>query len=195
MSRSEQKMLTRQKIIEASGRVFRECGFGGIGVDGLAKEAGVTSGAFYVHFPSKASAFQAAIADGMAGLKNGIQHFQTLHGKEWWTEFVQFYLGEKRQCDLAQSCGLQSLAPEVIRASPEAKGLFEAELLATAQLIVEGPASTDKPATRDAALSALATLIGAVTLARAITSPEVADNLARTAYTALLPSALRPPKL
>lgn len=189
MSRAEQKLLTRQRIIEASGRGFRKSGFGGIGVDGLAKEAGVTSGAFYVHFASKTSAFHAAIADGMEDLKNGIRHFQEQHGKEWWPEFVRFYLGEKRQCDLANSCGLQSLAPEVIRASQEARMLFEAELLAAAQLIVEGPNSTDKPETRDTALSALATLIGAVTLARAINSSEVADTLASTACKSLLPSA------
>ena len=189
MSRAAQKLLTRQRIIEASGRVFRKCGFGGIGVDGLAKEAGVTSGAFYVHFPSKANAFQAAVSDGMAGLRIGIQHFQALHGQDWWPAFVHYYLDEKRQCDLAQSCGLPSLAPEVISAGTEAKELFEAELLATAQLIVEGPASMDKPVTRETALSALATLIGAITLARAITTPEIADSLARTAYAALLPGS------
>ena len=46
----------RTRILDAAGRGFRRLGFGGIGVDGLAKEAGVTSGAFYGHFPSKAEA-------------------------------------------------------------------------------------------------------------------------------------------
>ena len=37
VSRSEQKVQTRQRILEAAGRVFRKGGFDGVGVDGLAK--------------------------------------------------------------------------------------------------------------------------------------------------------------
>jgi AcrR family transcriptional regulator len=68
VSRSEQKEQTRQRILEAAGRSFRKGGFGGIGVDGLAKEAGLTSGAFYVHFGSKAEAFRESVQQGMADL-------------------------------------------------------------------------------------------------------------------------------
>ena len=45
MSRSEKKQETRQRILDAAGRGFRKGGYDGIGVDGLAKQAGVTSGA------------------------------------------------------------------------------------------------------------------------------------------------------
>ena len=55
----------RSKILNAAGRGFRSLGFGGIGVDGLAKDAGVTSGAFYGHFSSKAEAFKAAAVAGL----------------------------------------------------------------------------------------------------------------------------------
>jgi AcrR family transcriptional regulator len=40
-------------IIEAAARLFRERGFGGIGVADLMKEAGLTHGGFYGHFASK----------------------------------------------------------------------------------------------------------------------------------------------
>ena len=86
MSRTKQKLQTRQRILEAAGRGFRKGGFGGVGVDGLAKEAGVTSGAFYVHFDSKAEAFREAVAQGMSDLKDGVRHFQTTHGSTWWSE-------------------------------------------------------------------------------------------------------------
>ena len=49
----EYKQLVRRKMVDAAGRGFRKNGYGGLGVDGLAKEAGVTSGAFYGHFKSK----------------------------------------------------------------------------------------------------------------------------------------------
>ena len=48
----------RERLVEAAGRGFRTGGFGGAGVDALAKGAGLTSGAFYAHFDSKAEAFR-----------------------------------------------------------------------------------------------------------------------------------------
>jgi TetR/AcrR family transcriptional regulator, transcriptional repressor for nem operon len=48
----------RDRLVEAAGRGFRAGGFGVAGVDALAKGAGLTSGAFYAHFDSKAEAFR-----------------------------------------------------------------------------------------------------------------------------------------
>jgi TetR/AcrR family transcriptional regulator, transcriptional repressor for nem operon len=188
MTRAEQKLLTRQRILAAAGRGFRQGGFGGIGVDGLAKEAGVTSGAFYGHFDSKASAFSEALAAGMTDLKDGVRHFQTTYGATWWAQFVRFYLGDKRRCALAQSCALQSLAPEVARADAPARTAFEAELLQVAQLVAAGPAATDAPADLDAAMAALATLVGAVTLSRAVSATAVAEQIALATERLLLPN-------
>ena len=67
----------RARLVEAAGRGFRESGFGGAGVDALAKGAGLTSGAFYAHFDSKAEAFRLAVADGLAMLRNGVVAFQS----------------------------------------------------------------------------------------------------------------------
>ena len=193
MSRSEQKLLTRQRILEAAGRGFRKGGFGGAGVDGLAKEAGVTSGAFYVHFDSKAAAFREAVVIGMQELKDGVRHFQAQHGQDWWPAFVRFYLGAKRRSELADSCALQSLAPEMARADALSRSMFEADLREVALIIAEGPASPCLPADTQAALTALATLAGAVTLARAVGSCELAEQIAATTERVLLPTASSAP--
>ena len=42
----------RARLVDAAGRGFRTGGFGGAGVDALAKGAGLTSVAFYAHFSS-----------------------------------------------------------------------------------------------------------------------------------------------
>jgi len=186
MSRLEQKAQTRQRIIDAASRRFRKEGFGGIGVDGLAKEAGVTSGAFYVHFDSKNAAFCEAVVRGMAELKEGVVQCQTTFGRAWWEEFVRFYLGIKRCGDLADSCGLQSLSPEVARAAPEIRAAFEAGLQDVAAAIVSGPRSPKAPRDQQAACAALAALVGAVTLARAVDSAVVADAIASATGMALL---------
>lgn len=191
MSRAEQKAQTRQRIADAAGRGFRKGGFGGVGVDGLAKEAGVTSGAFYVHFKSKTEAFSEAVTKGLDELKSGVRHFQLEHGADWWPAFVRFYLGTKRTCDLSESCALQSLASEVTRADATAQSAFEAGLRDVAEAVVSGPSSPTSPRNVGAAFAALATLVGAVTLARAVSSAELANQIAASTELALLQEVTR----
>ena len=186
MSRAEKKLLTRTRIVDAAARGFRRNGFGGMGVDGLAKEAGVTSGAFYVHFDSKSSAFCEAVSQGMRELEEGVRHFQATHAKAWWPEFVRFYLGLKRTCDLSESCTLQSLSPEVARSDDTSRAAFETGLRHVAEAILAGPRSAGVPRDMDAALSALAALVGAVTLGRAVSSVELSDRIGESTGRVLL---------
>ena len=65
MVQQRNKEETRLKMRVAASRSFRAHGFAGVGVDGIAKEAGVTSGAFYSHFGSKDGAFSAALGVGL----------------------------------------------------------------------------------------------------------------------------------
>ena len=184
-TRAEQKEQTRRRIVDAAGRGFRKGGFVGLGVDGLAKEAGVTSGAFYVHFGSKTDAFREAVHQGMQELKQGVLAFQAEHGKAWWPKFVQFYLGFKRTCELSESCTLQSLSPEVGRADDISRDVFEAGLRDVAEAMVNGPRSPQAPRDLDAACVAMASLIGAVTLGRAV-SPAFSNQIAQSTGRALL---------
>jgi AcrR family transcriptional regulator len=52
-------MTTRLAILKAADQMFAEHGYGLIGVDALAKAAGVTKRTLYKHFGSKAGLFQA----------------------------------------------------------------------------------------------------------------------------------------
>lgn len=189
MSREEKKAQTRERILEAAGRGFRKGGFSGSGVDGLAKEAGVTSGAFYGHFGSKAEVFREALLLGLLELREAIEQLQSQHGDNWWKEFVNFYLGPKRTCDLAESCALQSLTSEVARSDRESRKVFEKEFKQIAKIISDGPKADGSPKTIDEALSALSTLIGAVTLARAVGSRAMSKQIASAALESLLPKA------
>ena len=186
MSRAEQKVQTRQRIIEGAGRAFRKGGYAGTGVDGLAKEAGVTSGAFYVHFDSKGAAFRESLKHGMDELRGGILYFQAEHGRRWWPEFVRFYLSVKRTCDLSEGCTLQAMPTEVARSDQESRTAFEVALREIAQAVVDGPASPRAPKDVDAACAAMASLVGAVTLSRAVESRVFADQIATATELALL---------
>jgi TetR/AcrR family transcriptional regulator, transcriptional repressor for nem operon len=177
------KQESRSRIIQGIGRGFRKLGYGGIGVDGLAKEAGVTSGAFYGHFGSKTEAFRTAVSTGLQELHAGIKELQAHKGKRWIGAFAKFYLSTKRTCDLAESCALQSLSSEVARSDPETKDAYERELLEIAETIAAGLSEEEKR--DDRAWALLALLSGGVTLARAVNDPELSERIARAVTNAV----------
>lgn len=174
----EHKEAARAKILEAAGRGFRRLGYAGIGVDGLAKEAGVTSGAFYGHFASKADAFEAVALAGLVELRDAIAMLQARDGDAWLTAFVDFYLNVKRTCELGTSCALQSLAPEVARVEPKIRTAFEAELIRVADAVAAGVPGASLAARRKLAWAILSMLSGMLTLSRATDDAKVGAQIA-----------------
>ena len=170
----EYKQSTRQKIIEAAGRGFRKHSYGGLGVDGLAKEAGVTSGAFYGHFKSKDEAFQAATIQGLIDYRDGVKKFQTEYGDKWISEFLDYYLGEKHRNDLACGCAVPGLSADVIRSNDATKKDYEQALQEIAVAIAEG--LPDREIKTAYALMSL--LSGTVTITRSVQDNNLAENLA-----------------
>jgi AcrR family transcriptional regulator len=57
--RAEQVAQTRAALVAAGRRLFGENGFRGTSVEDLAREARVTTGALYHHFPTKTAIFEA----------------------------------------------------------------------------------------------------------------------------------------
>ena len=168
----------RARILAAVGRGFRKRGYGGIGVDGLAKEAAVTSGALYGHFPSKEAAFKEAVVAGLDELRAGIEALRAEHGVKWIEIFVDFYLGYKRTCELGDSCTLQSLTPEVQRSDSETKTAYEARMKLVADAVADGLSGADAVDRKQRAWALLAILTGGVTLARAVEDQATSDTIA-----------------
>jgi AcrR family transcriptional regulator len=192
MQKHAEKELTRARILTGAGRTFRRDGYGGAGVDGLSKAAGVTSGAFYTHFKSKADAFREAVVLGMRELRDGVQHLRTEHASAWLTRFVDFYLGERRTCAAEESCALQSLTGEVARADAETKQAFEDELRALIDTTADGMSRDTAKARRQEAIVLLALLSGGVSLARAVNDPALSREIASALRAALLAREPKP---
>ena len=57
--RAEHVAQTRAALVGAGRRLFGQAGFAATSVEDLAREAGVTTGALYHHFPTKAALFEA----------------------------------------------------------------------------------------------------------------------------------------
>ena len=192
----DHKAEARTRIRNAAGRGFRRLGFGGIGVDGLAKEAGVTSGAFYGHFPSKAEAFKAAAVAGLAELREAIESLQANEGAAWLEKFVDFYVNVRRTCDLGESCALQSLTPEVARADRETRTAYEAELVRVVEAVAQGLSMQGLSmkglsngmlsARRKTAWAILSILSGGVSIARSTADPRLGSQVGAALKAAVL---------
>jgi AcrR family transcriptional regulator len=160
----------REKLIDAAGRGFRVGGYGGIGVDGLAREAGLTSGAFYAHFGSKAEAFTIAVTEGMECLRRGIESFQETHGESWLGPFVDFYLGPRMEVELNDACALPTFTSDVSRSSRQTRAAYSDALKRIAELIAKGLRGKNRQAR---AWQILSVLSGAAGMARAVTDPAM----------------------
>lgn len=170
------KEESRARILASAGRGFRSHGYGGLGVDGLAKSAGVTSGAFYAHFRSKKDAFREAVAAGMADLADGIAGMKAAGGA-WVARFIDFYLTDRRSCDIAESCALQSLTGEVARAGPETRSAYEEQLRRAIDTLASGIGSGNSVDDQAEAIALLAMLSGGVSMARAVEDETLADAI------------------
>jgi AcrR family transcriptional regulator len=184
--KTDHKEQTRKRIISAAGRCFRKGGYSGIGVDGLAKEAGVTSGAFYGHFPSKEDAFKETVIQGLRQVHEAVLQLQAEHGDRWIHVFIDFYLSTRRTCDLAEACALQALTSEVARSNVSVRMVYQEELIKVVNAVAQGlpMGITDENINRAWALLAL--LSGGVTMARALASDELSAQVAEGIHAAAL---------
>lgn len=185
------KEETRRKVLAAASRGFREHGFAGIGVDGLAKAAGVTSGAFYAHLGSKDGAFEQALAAGLDEVVAAIPAFQKDHGKDWVKSFADYYLSRAHRSDLACGCAMATLTSEVVRSGAQAHALYETGMIAIAGLIAQGLAGGSQEDRLQRAWSMLGVLIGGINVARAMKSAKAADQVADAIKAAAIKAAGR----
>lgn len=169
--KAERSEETRARILASAGRGFRRHGYGGLGIDGLAKDAGVTSGAFYAHFKGKADAFRAAMVAGMGDLRQGIETLRS-EGPDWRRALTDLYLTSRRTGPIDEACALQNLTSEVARGDEALRAAFEAELLAVLDSASDGKGG------RDEAIALLSLLIGGVSMARAVADPALSDAIA-----------------
>jgi TetR/AcrR family transcriptional regulator, transcriptional repressor for nem operon len=174
----------RKQILEVAGRLFRERGFDGVGVDDLMKVAGFTHGGFYNHFASKAALVAEASAAGTAKTKATLVESLSDPRKDAWERFVRDYLSTKHRGDPAGGCMLGALAADAARKGPSVQARFADAVGgmagALAAYLPRKPSRGRRTrARRERALQMLSELVGALVLARAVASadPALSDEI------------------
>jgi TetR/AcrR family transcriptional regulator, transcriptional repressor for nem operon len=182
--RKGHKQATRQRILEAAGRRFKQDGIDGAGVAAVMSDAGLTNGAFYAHFASKEDLVANVLADQLRVQR---QNFDAQPSDRAGLEtFIRAYLSPQHRDQSADGCPSAALLDEIVRRPAATRQVFTDELLNTADDIAARLDPTDAEAARTDALTILGLMIGTLQLARALADRDLSDQvLARGVETAL----------
>ncbi len=169
----EHTKAVRKRILDCAGRGFRQHGYGGVGIDKIMAEAGLTRGGFYLHFKSKQALFRAVIADDF-DFTNQVRRLQTMPELGSDRAMIAFtaYLDPARRQIIGDACTMATLGAEIGRWDDDIKEAYSAGL---DTLLDELKAlfHADGIRVRKAPIrSILSTAVGALTMARAMPDDE-----------------------
>jgi TetR/AcrR family transcriptional repressor of nem operon len=167
-SQPSRKQLSHERIVETAARAIRRAGFQGVGVADIMKEAGLTHGGFYAHFPSRnallAEALERAGRDSSARLEKGTASRQA-RGASAFRSLVEGYLSERHLGSTESGCPVAALASEMPRQAPEVR---EVAARRVRSLIAKVQGALPASAAPDSAALIASQLVGALQLARAL---------------------------
>jgi TetR/AcrR family transcriptional regulator, transcriptional repressor for nem operon len=173
----DQKERAREALLRAGTRSLKTSGFNGIGVDGLAAAAGVTSGAFYSNFPSKEAMLEAVI-DAALGepFLTDTDSSTRAEGRARLVSLLKDYISADHSLDPAGGCVMPALSADVSRAHPQVKDAYQRKMTALVDRIA-GLLDGDESDRQRRAWSIVVLMVGAIVISRGI--PE--DSESRTA--------------
>lgn len=174
------KELSHERIVEVASRAIRRAGYHGVGVADLMREAGLTHGGFYAHFPSRdallVEAIEHAGRDNAQSLGERIAKQRGL-GMKPFEALVYCYLHDKQLANTERGCVVAALSSETSRQHEDVQRAARARVQALIELVQQMlPSRCDA----DAAPVIAATMVGALQLARALSNKAAKELLAAT---------------
>ena len=112
----DQKQATRERIVEAAGRRFKQDGIDGAGVAAVMSDAGLTNGAFYGHFSSKEDLVANVLADQLRAQRHSLDAQPS--DRAGLEAFVRYYLSPQHRDQCADGCPSAALLDEIAHAPP-----------------------------------------------------------------------------
>ncbi|WP_454743604.1 TetR/AcrR family transcriptional regulator [Cupriavidus necator] len=190
-ARSAAKEASHERIVAAAARAIRRSGYDGAGVADIMKDAGLTHGAFYAHFPSReamlAEAADRACAESAAVAEDVVASATPETALE---SMLRAYLSKEHLELVEGGCPLAALGSETPRQTPEVRRATTRHIKAMTDLVARQSPDWGQPGAHDQALVTLATMVGALVLARAVDEPVLSDRLLEAALKRLVPPGI-----
>jgi len=173
-----------EAIVGVAASRFREDGIERVGVADLMHDAGLTHGGFYRHFESRdqlvAEAVERALHDGgqaMAAVA------ESPHDPL--AAVIDAYLSLSHRDNLATSCAVTTLAGDVARSHPRARGAYTDQVRIYIDMLMRLLPQGSSDRSRATAITALSTLVGAVSMARAVNDEALSREILASASSEL----------
>ncbi|MEK8050314.1 TetR/AcrR family transcriptional regulator [Ideonella sp. DXS22W] len=180
------KQATRDKLLDSSRAIAKRQGFDSTGVDALMQAIGLSGGAFYSHFGSKAELFAALVARELdhSAQMLGITGDASPDGAErdadsdahlrrtQLARSLKRYLSTAHAQQPEAGCALPALGAEIARAGPPVRAAVEQSLKRLQRQwagALEGDADT--------AWALLSQCVGALMLARVVESERTRQEI------------------
>lgn len=168
----EHNEATRERILEAASRLFREHGIAAVGLAKIMAEAGLTVGTFYTHFKSKEALLREALLRSLDARHEAVE--KALHGSDL-EMVVRAYLSPEHRDAAGTGCPIAALASEVARHPRATRQTFASHNAPTLDALASWLSSrTGKDVSRADAAALFGLLAGTLQLARA--TPDRAES-------------------
>lgn len=172
---TSRKEMTHTRIVETAARAIRRSGYDGTGVADIMKEAGLTHGGFYAHFPSRDAMLAEAVDQaGEETIAFTKKIFAEVPGEQALQALMQVYLSNEHMTNIETGCYLAALGSEMPRQAPEVKKA-STNLIKEMITLIKSRLSSSQSNTDEKALVMLSTMVGTLLLARAVDDPELSE--------------------
>jgi TetR/AcrR family transcriptional regulator, transcriptional repressor for nem operon len=173
------KETTRQHIVDVASRRFREGGVAAVGIAGIMSDAGLTNGAFYVHFDSKEDLVRAVFTDALERRDRGLQG--NLERNESLEETIRDYLSVRHRDHAGSGCTTAAMVAEIARHPEETQDVFTASVERIVLLIADRLRNGSMAERRRKAIAIYGMMVGSLQMARAVNNTKLSGEILENA--------------
>lgn len=163
------KQSTRNAILDAAASLFTQLGYEQVGVNQVMEAAGLTRGAFYTHFKSKAALYAEAIPHAARRAQQAL--LNSLPKRPGRQALIDGYLSEAHRQGESLGCPLAFLTTDVSQREPEVRAAYTNVFRGFIDQFSKTPEK------RQAAIKASVLMIGGMAIARALDDDELVREL------------------
>jgi TetR/AcrR family transcriptional repressor of nem operon len=172
----DHKANSRAALVQGAAALFRRKGYEGSAIDELCASAGLTRGAFYAHFRSKADLFRAVLN----GSHDLIRRLREREGDKaglasQGVRIAQDYLNVNHRGGVLNGCSLAALAMDTVRGDAGAQAAYGQTVERVVAEFRRGGVDAER------ARAALALCVGGLLVGAACGEHPVGDRVANAA--------------
>lgn len=184
----QHKVRTREKILDSAAKLFTRDGFDHVGINDVMKEAGLTRGAFYTHFQSKAELYAESILTSAsrtgkvigAGVPNALSPEQ----------LVSSYLSTQHRSGEGLRCPLAFLTTDISQRDDTVRDAYTRVFKGFVENLRQHQGKQNSETDVEKSMRQAVLMIGGLAIARAVNDEGLAEQLLESCQKGVLGGVL-----